>query len=127
MVIVQKRSKRKPSGARYKLAPPKRLHQRGNASADTTIGDERKKVVRMKGGSEKNRLLAAKVVNVLDPAKKKQVKAEIETVVENSANRNYVRRNIITKGSVVTTNIGKVKITNRPGQEGTLNGVVVQE
>jgi small subunit ribosomal protein S8e len=36
-----------------------------------------------------------------------------------------VRRNIITKGAVVDTDIGHVKITSRPGQSGALNGIKV--
>jgi len=43
-------------------------------------------------------------------------------VTENFANPNLVRRNILTKGTVVETKLGKVKITSRPGQEGTVNG-----
>ncbi|MFH1511592.1 MAG: 30S ribosomal protein S8e, partial [Candidatus Woesearchaeota archaeon] len=33
--------------------------------------------------------------------------------------------NIITKGTIVDTDKGKVRITSRPGQDGTLNGVLV--
>ena len=39
----------------------------------------------------------------------------------------YVRRNIITKGAIVKTEAGLVKITSRPGQDGTLNGILVEE
>ena len=126
MVIVQKRSLRKPSGARYKLAPTKRVHQRGSAAALTVVGDRRVVTRRVKGGEEKNRSLKAKVVNVFDPAKKQYVQATITNLAENAANRNFVRRNIMTKGCVVHTDIGKVRITNRPGQEAALNGVKVE-
>jgi small subunit ribosomal protein S8e len=126
MVLVQKRSKRKPSGARYKVAPTKRRHQKGNAPAATAIGAKRVVKARSKGGACKNRLLAAETVNVFDPAAKKHVQAKIETVAENAANRHFVRRNIVTKGSVVATSVGKVRITSRPGQEGALNGVKVE-
>ena len=33
------------------------------------------------------------------------------------ANRHYVRRNILTKGTVITTDKGNAVITSRPGQE----------
>lgn len=46
-------------------------------------------------------------------------------MTENPANIHYVRRNIITKGAVVDTSVGKVKITSRPGQSGSLSGVKV--
>jgi len=33
---------------------------------------------------------------------------------------------ILTKGAIVETELGKVKITSRPGQDGVLNGVLIQ-
>ena len=47
-------------------------------------------------------------------------------VIENSANPNYVRRNIITKGAIVETELGHAKVTSRPGQDGVVNGVIVE-
>lgn len=126
MVIVQKRSLRKPSGARYKVAPTKRTHQQGSRPASTTVGARRVVATRTKGGEVKNRSLGAQTVNVMDPAKKKFVQAKIESVVENSANRHFVRRNILTKGAIVKTDLGTVRITSRPGQEGAINGVKVE-
>lgn len=126
MVIVQKRSLRKPSGARYKVAPTKRIHQQGSAAARTSVGDRRVVVKRVQGGEQKNRSLSTNVVNVFDAAKKKYVQAKIEGVAENAANRHFVRRNIITKGAIVKTDMGTVRITSRPGQEGALNGVKVE-
>jgi len=68
--------------------------------------------------------LSAKEVNVSDQKGKTQ-KTEILNVVENPANPNLVRRNVITKGAVVETKLGRVRVTSRPGQEGTVNGVLV--
>jgi len=65
------------------------------------------------------------MINVYDPKTKKYSKVEIKTVVENPANRHYVRRNILTKGTIVDTSLGKAKITSRPGQEAVLNGILV--
>ena len=61
----------------------------------------------------------------MDPKTKKSSKAKINTVVDNPANRNFIRANILTKGTVVDTDKGKARITNRPGQEGTVNGVLI--
>ncbi len=80
MVIVQKRSQRKASGARYKLAPTKRTHQKGSVAARTTVGAVRKTTTRVKGGQQKNHLLSIDVVNVYDATTKKQVKARITNV-----------------------------------------------
>ena len=46
-------------------------------------------------------------------------------VLKNDANPNYIRRNILTKGAVVDTDKGHVKITSRPGHDGILNGVAL--
>ena len=35
-------------------------------------------------------------------------------------------RNILTKGAFVETNLGKVKITSRPGQDGNMNGILIE-
>ena len=78
----------------------------------------------MLGGQYKQTLLSTKIINVSDKKGKTQV-VELVTVVENPANPNLVRRNILTKGAVVETKLGKVRITSRPGQEGTVNGVLV--
>ncbi|MEC7462313.1 MAG: 30S ribosomal protein S8e, partial [Candidatus Thermoplasmatota archaeon] len=47
--------------------------------------------------------------------------------VENSADPNYVRRNILKKGAIVETSIGRVRITSRPGMDGVISGVIVEE
>ena len=78
----------------------------------------------MLGGHFKQTLLTTKAINVSD-SKGKVTMTEIVNVVENPANPNLVRRNIITKGAVVETKLGKVRVTSRPGQEGALYGVVV--
>ena len=54
----------------------------------------------------------------------KMKKVAIKRVVE-SYNTEYIRMNIITKGAVVETEVGKVKVTNRVGQDGVVNGVLV--
>jgi small subunit ribosomal protein S8e len=47
------------------------------------------------------------------------------TVRENPANPNYVQRNIITKGAILETDLGLVRVRSRPGQDGILSGVRV--
>jgi small subunit ribosomal protein S8e len=126
MVIIQKYSKRKPTGARYKATRTKRLSQKGSAPARTTVGAIRKTTVKMRGSGIKQRLLSAEVINVLDQKTGKYAKAKIQTVAENPANRHFVRRNIMTKGAVVMTDLGKVKVTSKPGQAGAVNGIKVE-
>jgi small subunit ribosomal protein S8e len=48
------------------------------------------------------------------------------SVVENQANPHFVRRNIVTKGAVVETELGRVRITSRTGQDGVVNAVLIK-
>ncbi|OPX58514.1 MAG: 30S ribosomal protein S8e [Methanobacterium sp. PtaB.Bin024] len=127
MAIWQGTSVRKPTGARAKSNRNKRKMEFGREPAETKIGDRRIKTIRTKGGNEKIRLTNEQNINVVDPKTQKVQLAEIISVVENNANSHFVRRNIITKGAVVETSAGKVKVTSRPGQEGTINGVIIAE
>ncbi|MCF7872221.1 30S ribosomal protein S8e [Candidatus Woesearchaeota archaeon] len=124
MVIVQDRSLRKPTGGRNTGTRPKRLAQKGDNPSLTVIGSKRIRVKRTRGGSEKKSLLGVETVNLLDTKTNKIVKATLKSVKESKANRNYVRRNILTKGTVVETDKGVAVITSRPGQHGSVNAVL---
>jgi small subunit ribosomal protein S8e len=125
MALCQGRSTRKVSGGRYKTARGKKKAEIGREQMHTTMGKEVKREIRTCGGSQKFRLLQANKVNLFDPKQKKTSKAEIKTVMENPANPNYVRRNIITKGAIIDTTKGKARVTSRPGQHGTINAILI--
>ncbi len=127
MAISQKRATRKSTGGRYTNTNPKRLSNLGFPSALTHIGGARVKDKKVRGGNVKKSALSIDTANLLNPKTGKHSKAKIEKVEESSANRNYVRRNIITRGTVVKTSKGKAKVTNRPSQEGFINAVLLQE
>jgi small subunit ribosomal protein S8e len=126
MVLVQKgRVGRKPTGGRYNAYRKKRKYEIGRAATLTKIGTEKVKVIKTKGDCIKAKVLVAQVANILDPKTKKFTKAAIKTVAECPANRHFVRRNIIVKGTVITTDIGKARVTSRPGQDGTVNAILI--
>jgi len=126
MGLIQKgRIGIKPTGGRYKSSRQKRLFELGRAPVLTKIGEEKKVVVRTKGGNEKHKIMVAKIVNLFDPKTKKHSTASIKIVTECPANRHYVRRNIIVKSSVIETDKGKARVTSRPGQDGVINAVLV--
>jgi len=126
MAVSQKRSKRKVTGKPYRNARKKRLSDLGSDPTLTKIGENKRNVKRIKGGHLKYFLLSTDTCNLYDPKYKKFFKAKIESVLENQANPNFVRRNILTKGVVVKTNKGKAKITSSPGREGILNAILVE-
>ncbi len=125
MALWQGQSRRKPSGGRLIRARGKRRYEIAREAVPTLVGAARQKLVRTKGANQKIKLLSAEKINVTDPSSGKTKLASIKTVVENPANIHYVRRNIITKGAVVDTDAGKVRVTSRPGQHGALNGVLL--
>ena len=127
MAIAQYRSKRKVSGGRYIESFKKKLRYLGRLPTLTKLDKLKKKALRTTSGGKKTILLTADVANVFDPKTKKHFKLKIETITANPANLNYVRRNIMTKGAVVKTEKGLAIITSRPGQEGTINAVLVHE
>lgn len=126
MAILQLRSNRKKTGGRYKRVLVKRLARLGRLAVFTTIGKSKTKSLRTIGGNRKNKILKAEKVNLFDPSSKSYEVVELKNIVENPANRHYVRRNILTKGSIVETNKGKARITSRPGQGLVVNAVLVK-
>ncbi|MBS3128715.1 30S ribosomal protein S8e [Candidatus Woesearchaeota archaeon] len=127
MVIIQGKSKTKASGKKvFKRYRGKRKYEIGREPTATKLGALKLKTIRTKGGGAKQRMQSAESVNLYDPSTKQYSQAKIKTVMDNPANRNFVRRNILTKGAIVDTEKGKARITSRPGQEGTLNAVLIK-
>jgi len=126
MGIWMKRSLRKPSGGRIRPNSGKKKREISREVMPTTIGVKSIKKVRVTGNNEKSRVLKIDRINVTDRKTGETVVAEIKNVVENPANPHYVRRNIINKGAVLETNMGKIKVTSRSGQNGALNGVLLE-
>ena len=75
----------------------------GESPAETHIGEDRRRAIRTFGGNEKIRALRATYANVANRATGSAQKVKIETVERNTANPNYVRRNLLTKGAIIRT------------------------
>jgi len=119
--------KRKPSGGKKRAYRMKRRFERGSFPTETLIGEPRRKIIRRRGGNFKVRAVKEKNVNVTNPSTRRTEKAEIVRVVRNPANIDYNRRGVITRGTIVETNLGLAKVTSRPGQDGLINAVLVQK
>lgn len=126
-MLIQFRSKRKPTGGLYHKLRKRKKRDIGSDFLPIKIGNEKKKKLRTFGGNFKIRLLEANTLNLFNPKTNKSEKVKIITVKENPANPHFVRMNIITKGAIVQTEKGLAKVTNRPGQEGIINAVLVEE
>jgi small subunit ribosomal protein S8e len=111
----------KGTGGKRGKASDKKLRFMGGTFTATKVGEkEIRKLKHARGNTVKVKLRTAKFVNVL--TKEGMKRAAMRTVLETPDNRHYARQNILTKGAVVDTEIGKVKITNRVGQDGVVNG-----
>jgi small subunit ribosomal protein S8e len=125
-MLWQGRSVRGASGGRYRPSRGKRRSEIGSAPAETHIGEDRRRIIRSYGGNPKIRAMRARYANVADRSAGTIRKAIIETVEENGANPNYVRRNLLTKGAVIRTEAGRARIISRPGQDGIINAILIE-
>ena len=121
------KSRRTLTGKRVRRSRKKKKFERGSIFLETRIGKKNLKFKRTIGGNLKLKLLSDTKVNVSDPKTKKVRTVKVVSVDKNPANPHYVRRNVMTKGAIVKTDAGLVRITSRPGQHGVLNGVLVEE
>jgi len=114
-------------GRRHRFRKP-RKYEVGSYPIETKLySRDIRHVDRVFGGNIKVRLRYASYANVLDPKTGRYSKARIIAVVETPANREYARRGIIVKGSVIQTEVGKAKVVSRPSQDGIVNAVLIEE
>ncbi len=119
------KTKKDGNGKRVIKSRDKRRSESGNyftatklAEANVTDG------IRHRGGMVTAVLKKAGVVNLL--TKQGYKKVAIKGVLESKDNRNFARQNIITKGTVINTELGKAIVINRPGREGCVNARLVE-
>ena len=120
MVFWHLRSRKKKTGGRAKKNRKKKKFEKGGYFIPVKIGENKIKPIRSRGGNTKLKLLNAEFVNV------EGKKYKILQVLENKANFRFEREKTITKGAILETEKGKVRVTSRPGQDGLVNGVFVE-
>ena len=125
MAIWHRRSNRTSTGSRLRRFRSKRKFEMGRTPTETLMGETKRQKVDSRGKAKKTPALKIQFVNVTDPAKGTTFRAEIQDVESNPANMDYQRRKVITRGSIIKTSKGRAKVTNRPGQDGILNAVLV--
>ncbi len=117
-------SKKKITGGRKKPHRKKRKFEIKKFIKDVKLGERKTKKIRMRGGKYKVVLLQDNYANVSKDGKVERVK--ILDVLETPSNKFLARQKIMTKGAIIKTEKGKAKITNRPGQEGQINAVLIE-
>ena len=116
--------KKKLSGSRKKMYRKKRKYEQGTFPIETIVGERKQKISRGRGGNIKIKILSEKQVSLTDLKTGKTEKTDVLRVVKSSANIDYNRRGVITKGALIETSLGPARVTSRPGQHGILNAVL---
>ena len=102
----------------------KKRYEMGGYFSSTKLAEKNAvKRVRGRGGKGKDRMKYAGFANLLVGNGYKKVK--IKAILESRDNRNFARLSIITKGTVIDTDGGKARVTNRPGKEGFINAIKI--
>ncbi len=118
------RSGRKTTGGKYKTHGKKTRALKRRDFLPTHLGGTKSIEKRTRGGSTKRILLKTETANIA--IKGKYQKAKILSVLKNPADLQFVRRNIITKGAIIQTDLGKAKVLSRPGQSGTIDAILIE-
>ena len=116
---------RKITGGKYHARRKKRLHELMSQTRIVKLGRNKAKKIRTRGGKLKPVLLSGEFANIIDKKSHKSKKAKIKNVLETPSNRFLARQNILVKGAIIETELGKARITNRPSQEGSVEAVLI--
>jgi small subunit ribosomal protein S8e len=115
---------RKISGGKYHKQKKQRLYEQSNQPRHASLGETKTKQIRVRAGKMKTIILKTDTINLIVDGKAK--KAKITNVIETPQNRFFARQNRLLKSALVETSLGKAKITNRPNQEGQVNGILIK-
>ncbi|MEM5781942.1 MAG: 30S ribosomal protein S8e [Candidatus Aenigmatarchaeota archaeon] len=126
MALVQFKSKKKPTGGTYKRIRKKKKRDFGSDFIPTKIGPTQKKIVEGLANIKKLKLFQVDKANVFDSSGKAHV-VKIISVKKNPANPHFERMGVITKGAIIETEIGLAKVVSRPGQDGVVNAIKIEE
>jgi len=116
---------KKITGGRYKKFRKKKLYETKRPQRFVLLGQEKKKRIKTRNGKVKVVLLKSNKANVIDPKTHKAKVVTIKNVLEVPSNRFLARKNVIVKGAIIDTELGKARVTSRPGQEGQINAVLI--
>lgn len=125
MAIWHRNSDTKKTGGKTRPYRKSRKYDLGSEFSAPELGEKRVEKKETRGGNSKNVVHRAETANLATGEEVKQV--DIKSVEDNPANPNYVRRSLLTKGTVIDTEEGEAVITSRPGQDGVINAKLVED
>ncbi len=119
------RTGKKISGGRYKKFRKKKLFELKKQQRFVLLGEEKKKTIKIRNSDVKFSLLKSNKANVMDPKTHKAQVSTIKNVLEVPSNKFLARKNVIVKGAIIETELGKARVTSRPSQHGQINAVLI--
>jgi len=114
----------KITGGRRHPLRSRRKYELDRFPNEAVIGKQVTVTRKVRGKNIKSAIKTINSVNLTIDSKIKRVK--IIKVLENATNNDYQRRGIISKGAVLETEEGKCRVVSRPGQDGTVNAILVK-
>jgi len=117
---------RKYTGGRIIAMRGRRKYEIDRYPNEATTGTTSTVTRRVRGSNIKTALKSSEFANVSDNSNNVK-KLKILRVLRNTANKDYERRGVISKGAIFETESGTAKVVSRPGQNGCVNAVLLNK
>ncbi|HEX5921333.1 MAG TPA: 30S ribosomal protein S8e [Nitrososphaeraceae archaeon] len=124
---IENLSGRKYTGGRKIAMRSRRKFEIDRYPNEAVIGSNVKVTRRVRGADSKTALKTVELANVSNVEENKTTRLKILRVIKNTANKDYERRGVITKGTVIETELGLARVISRPGQVGLINAVQLKK
>ncbi|HEX2306670.1 MAG TPA: 30S ribosomal protein S8e [Nitrososphaeraceae archaeon] len=118
---------RKYTGGRKIAMRSRRKFELDRYPNEAVIGSNLEVTRRVRGDNRKMALKTVEFANVSNYEEKKTTRSKILRVMKNTANKDYERRGVITKGTVIETELGLARVVSRPGQVGLINAIQLKK
>jgi small subunit ribosomal protein S8e len=118
---------RKYTGGRRIALRSRRKFELDRYPNEAIIGSNLIVTRRVRGNNKKMALKTVEFANVSNYEEKKTTRSKILRVIKNTANKDYERRGVITKGTVIETELGLARVVSRPGQVGLINAILLKK
>jgi len=118
---------RKHTGGRIIPNRTRRKYEIDRYPNEAIVGETKNVIRRVRGNNIKVAFKFANYANVSDQDTKKTSKVKILRVTKNPANKDFERRGVISKGSVLETELGLARVVSRPGQDGIVNAILIRQ
>ncbi|HEY9399441.1 MAG TPA: 30S ribosomal protein S8e [Nitrososphaeraceae archaeon] len=118
---------RKYTGGRKIAMRSRRKFELDRYPNEAVIGSNVEVTRRVRGDNRKMALKTVEFANVSNYEEKKTTKSKVLRVIKNTANKDYERRGVITKGTVIETELGLARVVSRPGQVGLINAIQLKK